>query len=159
MSKVNRQTMELVVAVVIAVFALFIILGSLELDTGWSSTGPQSGYFPLRLGILLGLIALGLLVQSLLARKPQIFADAQQLKRSFSVFAPSVVFVLAMQWVGAYVAGALYLIYMARVHGPFPLLKSVAIGVIAMAVFFGVFELWFMVPLPKGPIEQSLGYI
>jgi len=51
-----------------------------------------------------------------------------------------------------------YLVYMARTHGGFPWWKSLLLGVGSTAVFFGVFELWFGVPLVKGPLETWLGY-
>ena len=45
-----------------------------------------------------------------------------------------------------------------RLQGKYrwPATLGVAIGV--PAAIFALFELWFLVPLPKGPIERLLGF-
>ena len=60
----------------------------------------------------------------------------------FGIYEPSVVFIaLFMRYLGKY-----------RWHT----IAAVSIGIIF--AFFLMFEIWFQVPLPKGPIEAALGY-
>jgi hypothetical protein len=42
--------------------------------------------------------------------------------------------------------------------GKFPWWKAASVSIILMLVFFFVFEIQFKVPLPKGPIENWLGF-
>ena len=156
---IERRTLEIATACVLAAFAAAVVAGALQLQTGWGDTGPQSGYLPLRLGALLLLVSVGLLVQAV--RRPHdgaVFATGEQLQRSLSLLLPTLVMAVAMPWLGTYLTGAVYLVFMARRHGRLAWPKAVALGPLVMAVFFGVFELWFGVPLVKGPIEHALGY-
>ena len=155
---IQRQRMEVAVAALLAAFSAAVILGSLQLAHGWGPTGPESGYFPLRLGGLLMIVSVLLLVQAVRSPVEGTFATGDQLRRSASLFLPTVLLVGVMPFTGIYVASCVYLVYMARTHGAFPWWKSALFGLVSTAVFFGVFELWFGVPLPKGPIETWLGY-
>jgi len=66
--------------------------------------------------------------------------------------------VALVHFVGLYVASALYLgFYMRWVgrHG----WSAVALCAVGVPVLtFVVFETWFLVPMPKGPLEAWLGY-
>ncbi|NCX62813.1 MAG: tripartite tricarboxylate transporter TctB family protein, partial [Betaproteobacteria bacterium] len=70
---------------------------------------------------------------------------------------PTVVYVALIQWLGIYLASSLFIAaFMWRLGGyRLILIAPVAIGVSAM--FFIMFEIWFTVPLPKGPLEAMLG--
>ena len=54
-----RWTAELGVALVFGIAGALIVYGSLEQGVGWTPTGPESGYFPFRIGWML--IAVGLI--------------------------------------------------------------------------------------------------
>ena len=63
-----------------------------------------------------------------------------------------------MHFVGLYVASALYMGFLhalgrpSLVGGGFRYRLGISVG------SFLVFEKWFLVPMPKGPLEQWLGY-
>lgn len=158
MKNIPRHTAEIVTAALIGLFSAVMIYGSLQLETGWGSTGPQSGYFPLRLGILLSVVSLILLIQAVRSSGGWVFVTPQQLKYSLAVFIPTVFLVMLMPYLGAYVPSVIYLTFMAKRHGKFTWLKSIGLGVLIMLTFFLVFELWFKVQLVKGPLEYWLGY-
>ena len=42
--------------------------------------------------------------------------------------------------------------------GKYPLYKIVPVAIAIPLALFLMFEIWFLVPLPKGPIETALGY-
>ena len=153
-NSLSRQTLEISVAGLITAFAAVVIYGSLQLQTGWGSTGPEAGYFPLRLGILLLVVGLLLTVQA--ARNPgsEVFATGEQLRRVLSQFVPTVALALAAPFTGFYLAAAVFLCFMARRHGGFAWSKAVGIGVLAAVVMFAVFEIWFGVQLTRGPLEE-----
>jgi putative tricarboxylic transport membrane protein len=60
---------------------------------------------------------------------------------------------------GIYEASALYIAFFMRFLGKYGWPKSAAVSVGTMVVFFVMFEIWFKVPLPKGPIETLLGFV
>ena len=153
---IRRQAMEVTMAGLLAAFSAVVIYGSLQLDSGWGSTGPQAGYFPLRLGVLLLAVSLLLVVNAVRQPVDGPFADGTQLRRGFSLFGPTVVLALAAPFLGFYLASALFLLYMCRVHGGFGWGRSLLIGFGAAVVLYAVFELWFGVPLARGPLEDWL---
>lgn len=154
----SRRTAEIAAAAALGLFGAAVIAGSLQLNTGWGATGPQSGYVPLRLGVLLAIVSALLLLQAVRAPGDEPFASGEQLRRSLSLFLPTVVMAVAMAFLGIYLTGAVYLAYMARRHGGLSWPRAVALGTVSTLLFFAVFELWFGVPLAKGPIETWLGY-
>ena len=141
----------------LAAFSAVVIYGSLQLNSGWSSTGPEAGYFPLRLSVLLLIVSVLLLIQAV--RKPvqdEVFVTGEQLRRVMSLFIPTVVLAAAAPFLGFYVASAIFLVYMCRVHGHFGWGRSLLIGVGAVVVLYAIFELWFNVPLARGPLEDLI---
>ena len=85
------------------------------------------------------------------------FVTRDELRRSLSVLGPTVALVVAMVPLGCYVPSALYLAWMMRRHGGHGWLVSAAYGAAVAIAFFLVFDLWFRVPLAKGPVEAALG--
>ena len=47
--------------------------------------------------------------------------------------------------------------YFMRRHGHFGWSVTAALSLTVPVAFFLVFERWFLVPLPKGPLENLLG--
>jgi cell division protein FtsW (lipid II flippase) len=74
-----------------------------------------------------------------------------------SVVAPTTVYVLLIPYLGLYLSSFLLIGLFMRWLGGYrwSLVAAVAIGVPVLA--FILFEKWFLVPLPKGPIEDFLG--
>ena len=86
--------------------------------------------------------------------RDEVFSTGEQLRRVLSQFIPTVVLALAAPFTGFYLAAAVFLAFMARVHGGFGWGKAVGVGVLAAVVMFAVFEIWFGVPLTRGPLEE-----
>jgi hypothetical protein len=157
---VATYIVEAVIAVLVLVMGLVVIQGSWKLGSGWTSDGPGSGYFPFYIGLILCVAALGILYQALApkSRKREIFVDSVQLRQVLSVLGPAVVYVLAVQLVGLYVASAVYIALFMSVLGKYSPVKSVVTAVVLMALFFLMFEVWFKVPLFKG-MYNSLSFL
>ena len=150
--------MEMWTAAAAGLVAIVVIAESLTHDIGWNEAGPGSGYFPFRLGVLLFAAAL---VRGLQVRlKPDTtstFVTREEVRRSLSVFWPTAALVIAMFPLGCYVPSGVYLAWMMRRHGGHGWLMSVAYGAAVMVAFFLIFDLWFKVPLAKGPLEGLVG--
>jgi putative tricarboxylic transport membrane protein len=157
---VGTRWPELIVAAVLMLLAVLVIIDSLRVGTGWAEDGPRSGYFPFYIGVLLLLSSGSVLVGQLLRwrREDPEFAERSQIGLVVSVLVPMVVYVGLIALLGIYLASLALIGYFMRRHGRYgwPLTGSVAVGV--PLFFFIVFERWFLVPLPKGPIENLLGF-
>ena len=42
--------------------------------------------------------------------------------------------------------------------GKYPVWKGLAVGAVLSVVFFLIFQKWFLIQLPIGPLERALGY-
>ena len=159
---VSTHVVEVVVAFLVLALGLVVITGSWQLGSGWTSDGPGSGYFPFYIGLILCISGVGTMYQALFGKNKntEIFVDSEQLKRVLSVLLPAVVYVLAVQFVGLYVASAIYIALFMIVLGKFTRIKSVIAALSVVVLFFFMFEVWFKVPLFKGLFDplRFLGY-
>lgn len=158
---VSVRTMEVVVAMVLMALAGVVIADSLRLGVRWRPIeGPAAGYFPFYIGLILAVSSAVTLIRAL-ADKPipgQTFVTKQAFGRVLAVLIPLVVYIIVLSVVGIYVASAVYIALFMWYFGKYPLTKGVPIGVGISLVLFLMFEVWFLVPLPKGPLEEMLGY-
>jgi hypothetical protein len=157
---VSTRTVEAVVALLVLGFGVLVLWGSWSLGSRWTSDGPGSGYFPFYIGLILCISGGGIFVQTLRAKgkADQIFVDSEQLRRVLQVLIPAIVYVLAVQFVGLYVASAIYIAGFMIFLGHYSPLKSVIAGIAVNIVFFMMFEVWFKVPLFKGSLNP-LGFL
>ncbi|HYI88706.1 MAG TPA: tripartite tricarboxylate transporter TctB family protein, partial [Beijerinckiaceae bacterium] len=96
---------------------------------------------------------------NLLARAPMAnFVDRSQLKQVLQVLVPTAIFVASIGFLGIYLASALFITFFMWWLGKYPLYKILPIAILIPVLLFFMFEVWFLVPLPKGPIEDALGY-
>ena len=155
---------EIVVAALFLAFGTIVVWDSRRLGAEWASDGPQAGYFPFYIGVII-LVSSVINLYSAIAsgeegRKP--FVLWSQLRLILIVLVPSAVYValIANPWVslGIYVASAIYIAFFMRSLGKYPWPKIAAVSLGTMFVFFVMFEIWFKVPLPKGPLEAAFGY-
>ena len=153
------RSAELVVAGLFIALGAVVIYDSLRLGAGWAADGPQPGYFPFYLGIIICAASSVTLVQALLATKQadESFVDVGALKLVLSVLVPAAVYVALIGWLGIYLASALFVALFMRWLGRYPWWKVAAVSIGNSVFFFLVFERWFLVPLPKGPLENLLG--
>ena len=153
---------EAAVALLILVMGLVVLFGSRKLGSGWTSDGPGAGYFPYYIGLILCISAAGAFYQALFGKKrnTEIFVDSEQLRRVLMVLLPALVYVLAVQFVGIYIASAVYIAGFMIILGKFHTGKSIATGLVIAVLFFVLFEVWFKVPLAKGRFDllSFLGY-
>ena len=149
---------ELGVALLLMALALLVIADSLRVGIGWADDGPRAGYFPFYIGLTLlassGWVALR---QLLHWRRQQVFAQRQQLRRVGSVLLPMGVYVGLIALLGIYVPSALLIAYFMLRHGRHGVALTAGVALGVPLVFFVVFERWFLVPLPKGPLEALFG--
>ena len=150
---------EVVVAGIMVAIAALVITDSVRVGTGWADDGPRAGYFPFYIGLLLLGASGSILVSQLLrwrAEDPQ-FAEHSQMKSVVAVLIPSVIYVVAISLLGIYVASLLLIAYFMRRYGKYGWAATLAVSIGVPLTFFLVFERWFLVLLPKGPLEALFG--
>ena len=161
-SVIANNQVDAIVAAILVVIAGVVIYEARRLGAGWTSDGPGAGYFPFYIGIIILVSGLGILFQSLLSKKrdTESFVDQQQLRRVLSVLLPAMLYVLGVNFLGLYVASAIYIALFMVLMGKYPVLKSVLVSVAVITLFFMMFEVWFKVPLFKGSFDplHFLGY-
>jgi len=158
----KNRTVDAVIAVVLFVIGAVVIGESGRHGAEWTSHGPGAGYFPFYIGLILCISSAAILYQSVSPKSAdkRTFVDREQLGRVLSVLVPVAVYVLAIVFLGLYVASAAYIALFMIVLGKYSPVRSVLLGVGVSAVFFLMFEVWFKVPLYKGTLEplRFLGY-
>jgi hypothetical protein len=149
---------DLIAVAGLAAIGILVIADSLRLGMGWGSDGPQSGFFPFWLAVLLLVSAAVIAVQTLSHPGGGVFVRRDALGPVLKMALPAAGFVILVQLVGLYVASTLYMAFYMRWIGRHSWAATVLTGVAFSVITFVVFEKWFLVPMPKGPLETWLGY-
>jgi putative tricarboxylic transport membrane protein len=156
----RTKSAELAVAALFFIFGALVITDSVRLGFGWQEVhGPRPGYFPFYIGLLICIAAVVNVVGALRMKpeKNKVFVQVGQLKLVLSVLIPTAIFAAAVTWIGIYTSAVLFIGFFMRWLGKYPWWKVVLVSVVTVMVFYVVFEIWFKVPLPKGPVESLLG--
>ena len=157
-SAASTRTLEIVTAIFFLAVGSVVMWDSYRIGAGWGADGPQSGYFPFYIGLLMNVASVANLLLAFKLSSAESFVSKPQLKLVMAIFLPCLVYVAVMQWLGLYVASFVFIAAFMRWQGKFGWLKSVLTSVIVVVVLFVMFEIWFKVPLIKGPLEAALGY-
>ena len=150
---------ELAMAGCLFALAWLVIIDSLRVGTGWGDDGPRAGYFPFYIGLMLAASSGWIMVSKLRrwASDPTVFAEHGQLRLVLAVLVPMVVFVALIFGIGIYIASALLIGYFMVRYGQYRWAVTLPVSIGVPLFFYVVFERWFLVMLPKGPIEHLLG--
>jgi hypothetical protein len=142
-----------------ALLAVIGVYGSFKVGVGWADDGPRAGFFPfyISMAVLIS-CAVNLAKVFLTSDDGEIFAEWSQLRQVGAVVLPTAIYVAIIPYAGMYVASALLIAAFMRWFGGYSWLLSIAIAVAVPIATFLMFEIWFLVPLPKGPLESYLGY-
>jgi uncharacterized membrane protein len=158
---VSTRTMEIVVALFFLVVSAVVITDSLRLGVRWSEIeGPGAGYFPFYIGLVIAISSIVNLVRAALNREAgdRTFVTKTAFRQVLAVLIPLTVYVLCVTFLGIYLSSAIYIALFMWHFGRYALPKGLAVGAAVSLALFMMFEIWFLVPLPKGPIEEMLGF-
>jgi putative tricarboxylic transport membrane protein len=159
-SVVSNRTMNMAVSLTLMAIAAVVMISSYRLGAGWAKdVGPDSGYFPFYVALIMFIASSVTFIQHLLARSREgSFIAHGELMMVLSMLIPMSIFVVLSLYIGIYISTFLFITFFMSWHGRYPLYKTIPIAVIVPIVLFVIFEIWFLVPLPKGPFEAWLGY-
>ena len=161
-SIVSTRTMDIVVAMALLGVSAIVIFDATRLGFGWQEgEGPQPGYFPFYIAVILGFASVVNLYHAVSkydATENSSFVSSQGILRVLSVLLPAIAFVAGVQFIGIYVSAAIFIfVFMILIGRENPLMALAVSAGVPLALFL-LFERWFLVPLPKGPLEAMLGY-
>jgi hypothetical protein len=158
------RVLDAITAALLLFLSTIVMYDALRLGSGWGSEGPQSGFFPFWLAALLAAVSLVLLLQAWRSRSEKPFVTRDQFIPVLKVLGPLAGFILVTDppgpWsgLGLYVAAGLYLAFYMRWVGRHDWRTVVALATVVPVITFLIFETWFLVPMPKGPVEAWFGY-
>jgi hypothetical protein len=147
-------------ALVIFAVGVVMMIDNHRIGAGWAPDGPESGYFPFRIGVILCIASAAVLLRSLIGkeRNREIFVPWDKFKLVLLVLLPTLLYVLVTGFIGIYIASALFIGAFMRVMDKYSWAKTLLVSIGTSLVLFWLFEMQFMVPLPKGPLEALFGY-
>jgi hypothetical protein len=157
-SLVSSRWVELGLGFFTLLIGTVVMFGSIEQGIGWGDAGPEPGYFPFYIGLLLAAASLANGVLTLCRWKllSISFVGRGEFRQVLSVFIPIALLVVAMPFTGIYLASALFIAWFmwrdkvrAKPYGVV-MIGSVSIG--AVLASYLIFDLWFRVPLDAGPV-------
>ena len=149
---------DLITASILILFGGLVLADALRLGVGWGTDGPKSGFFPFWLALIMVLTCAVIIAQEAFKATGRSFVTREKVGPVLKVLWPATAAVLLMHWIGLYVSSALYIGFYMRWVGRHAWMAVVLLAFgIPMAIFL-VFEKWFYVPMPKGPLETWLGY-
>lgn len=157
---VSSGTVEIIVCLLLLALAVTLGFDNWRTGASWDSTGPEAGYFPFYLSIVLGCGSIYGVIAALLARRAvsETFVTRAQARRVMAVFVPTLLFCLVTQFLGLYVASFLLIAGFMRAIGKIALWKSLLTAFLFTAIMFVTFDIAFDVIMPKGPLEAAFGY-
>jgi putative tricarboxylic transport membrane protein len=159
-SVVGARSVNIVVYILLIGLAALLGYDNWRTGAGWAPEGPQAGYFPFYLSLMLGGASLFGLVSAIFSGSALngSFVSRDQLRRVMQVFLPTLLFCLAMQWLGLYVASFLLIAGFMYFIGHIALWKSLLTAAVFSVAMFVTFDVAFDVIMPKGPLEAFFGY-
>jgi hypothetical protein len=154
------QAAEVIVAAAIFLVGVVMMMDGYRVGMGWAPEGPQAGYFPFRTGAIIGISSVIVFLRALFGKKRnhELFVSWDRFKQVLCVLIPAFLYVLVTQFIGIYVASAVFIGGFMRAMAGFGWLKIILVSIGISVLLFYMFEVQFMVPLPKGPLESLFGY-
>ncbi|MGH8770320.1 MAG: tripartite tricarboxylate transporter TctB family protein [Burkholderiales bacterium] len=157
-SSLSSRAIEIIVGLILLVVAAVVIYDSRRIGASWAADGPQAGYFPFYIGVILALASAWIVLSNLRTAGSDAFVGKEEFKRVLAVLIPAALYVAAIYIIGIYAASALFIAFFMHWHGKFRARTTLVVSLIIPLALFFLFEVWFLVPLPKGPLENLLGY-
>ncbi len=157
---VSNQTMEIVTAIFFLTVSAIVVTDALRLGISWNFDGPAAGYFPFYIAMIMALSSVINLFQAFADKEAgqETFVSTTAIIKVLQVLIPLACYILAIQFVGIYVASAVYIALFMWWFGGYKSYIALAVGLAVSFFLFMMFEVWFLTPLPKGPLEAALGY-
>ena len=161
-SVISVRAMDIITAILFLAVGLTVMIGSLKLGASWGSDGPEAGYFPFYISLIIMLSSAVTLYQAAIVdkkKKTESFVNKESFQQVMAVLLPAIVFVLGVQLIGIYVSAVFYIAIFMVWLGKYPIWKAIAVAVGVSVALYMMFEFWFQVPLPHGSWFNPLEFV
>ena len=147
---VTLRQAELAAGAGFVVLALVVLWQSMGLGPGWDESGPQPGFFPVSLAVLMGLGGGAAFLAALRGRDPgPFFEESQELVDLLKVGVPAAIAIATVPYLGLYIMTIAYLGVFGAWYGGYRWYLTVPGAMVGAAVLYWGLERGFRIPLPK----------
>lgn len=153
------RTAELLMALGMGAFSIYLMYKSLELPIGWiEDEGPGGGAWPFWLSAIMLISCIGILFNwvrknGAIATSTKTFIRSDVLIEVGAVALSLILTVASFSVIGIYGALPLFMLFYLKVLGKHTWLLSISIAVIFPILIFFFFEITLKIILPKGMTE------
>ncbi len=161
-SVISVRAMDIITSLLFIAVGFVVMTGSIKLGASWGSDGPEAGYFPFYISLIIILSSAVTLYQSAIVdrkKKKESFVDRESFGQVMAVLLPALVFVLGVQLIGIYVSAVLYIAVFMIWLGKYAAWKAIAVALGVSVTLYLMFEYWFQVPLPHGSLINPLEFL
>lgn len=154
----SLRTAEVVVGLGLLAVAGLVMAEGVRLGPGWEDDhGPQPGFFPFSLAVLLAVGALAALIQAVRAGSPRpFFEERQEVVDLLRVGVPMMAAVVSIVVLGFYIMTFAYLAFFAWWYGRYRWYSAIVSGLVTAWILYLGLERGFRIPLPRSAWYPSL---
>src|ERR1700712_182298 len=105
----RHKVVEAGIALLIALFGVIVIIGSVKAGINWGAEGPRAGFFPFYVGLFIIIASAINLLNTMRSDDDSLFAEWGQLRQVFSVAVPTGIYVAVMPFSGLYLASMVFI--------------------------------------------------
>ncbi len=157
---VPMRWMELVVAAFFTTIGSIVIFDSFRTGFRWGADGPEPGYFPFYIGLILVSGSLWIALQTIMNWRKEggreAFASHEEIGLVLKMLLPTIAYVLVLSFAGLYAASIMFVMGFMLWQGKYSVLKSALVSVLVVFAIMIFFEIIFQVPLPKNRFDEWL---
>lgn len=155
--RTTNRTVEFGFAICLLLLGAVLLSEAIELGPGWGESGPEPGFFPFVLTVLLILGTLGVLYANVY-RQPDLrpfFEVSQEVTDLLRVGMPIFAAVLLVRWLGIYAGAGVYLAFFMAWYGRFRWYQALAGGILLPVIMWLTLREGFNIPMPMSVFYRS----
>jgi putative tricarboxylic transport membrane protein len=146
------RTVEIVVCLLLLGLAALVVSEGLRLGAGWNERGPQSGFFPFGLALVMGIGLVAVVVEAWREPETRPFFEApEEWIDLLKVGVPSGLAILLTPSLGLYITSGLYVFAFMAWYGRYAWRWALLGGVLVPAVLYLLLRYGFNIGMPMSP--------
>jgi hypothetical protein len=155
--RMTYRQVEIGAVVVFLLLGALVLLDTIRLGPGWGESGPQPGFFPFVMTILLVLGTLGVIYVELYRQSDTrpFFEVSEEVADLLKVGIPIVIVAFVIRWLGLYAGAGLYIAFFMAWYGKFRWYSALAGGIILPVVLWLVLREGFNISMPMSVFYRS----
>ena len=158
----SLRVVDIIFAIICIAFSIFLMIGSVRLGAKWTPEGPESGYFPFYIFLMMLIASSVTLYEAIVINKKkpgEDFVEKHAFQQILCILFPAIAFLIGVSLIGIYVSSTVYIAIFMIWIGKYSYWKATLVGLSVGVILYLMFEVWFQVPLPHGSWFNPLSYI